>query len=73
MMMTRFSKYDMRKLSALCEDRKREEEKLRDSADGEATHLERCLSHREAEYMKALSAKLLAVAESNARRVEITI
>lgn len=72
-MMTRFSKCDMRKLAALCEERLLACELIRDSDDGEATYLERCLAHREAEYMKALSAKIMEVADGSARRVEITL
>ena len=72
--MTRFSKNDLRKLAALCEERCFADELVRDNdVDGaNYDYMERCLASREAEYMKALSAKLLAVAESNARRVEIT-
>lgn len=67
-----FSKNELRKLSAVCEARKAEMEAIRDSDDGEAIYLERCLAHREAEWMQHLSKKLLSVAESDAKRVEIT-
>ena len=67
-----FSRNELKKLADMCEYRMYQLEGVRDSADGEATYLERCLAHREAEWMKDLSAKLLEVAESNAKRVEIT-
>lgn len=71
-MMVSFNRSELKKLAAMCDDRQYILENIRDSEDGKATHLERCLAHREAEWMKQLSAKLLEVAESNAKRIEIT-
>lgn len=72
--MTWFSKNDLRKLAALCKDRQLACELVRDNeVDGaNYSYLERCVAAREVDYMKALSAKLLSVADSSARRVEIT-
>ena len=73
--MTWFSKSELKKLAALCDDRRFACELVRDNAvDGTVySYGERCLANNEAEWMKSLSAKLLEVAESNARRVEIVI
>jgi hypothetical protein len=73
--MTWFSKDELRKLANLCEDRQFACELIRDGNVDGATYdyAERCFADREACYMKSLSAKLRAVADSGARRVEITI
>ena len=67
------SRTDLRKLAALCEDRRFSDELVRDnSVDGTTySYGERCLAAHEAEYMKGLSEKLLKVADSTAKRVEI--
>jgi hypothetical protein len=69
------TKSELRKLAALCEDRRFADELVRDNAvDGASySYTERCLANHEAEWMKSLSAKLGRIADSNARRVEITI
>ena len=67
--MTWFSRNELKKLSALCDDRRYQMENVRDNED--VSYMERCLANHEAEYMKALSEKLWEVAESPARRVEI--
>lgn len=66
-----FSRNELKKLANMCDDRMYQLEDFRDNAES-ATYAERCLANREAEWMKSLSAKLLKVAESDARRVEIT-
>ena len=68
-------KSDLKKLAALCERLQFADELVRDNAvDGvNYSHIERCLAANEAEWMKSLSAKLLRIAGSSARRVEITI
>lgn len=73
--MTWFSKDDLRFLATLCENRRFADELVRDNAvDGTVyCSAERRKAAMEAEYMKRLSEKLLSVADSNARRVEITI
>lgn len=69
------TKSELKKLAALCEDRQFADELVRDNAvDGTIySYGERCLAANEAEWMKALTAKLLRIAGSSARRVEITI
>lgn len=69
------TKSELRRLSALCEDRRFACELVRDNAvDGASyDYGERCLANHEAEWMKSLSAKLDRIAGSSARRVEITI
>lgn len=69
------TKSELRKLAKLCEDRRFADELVRDNAvDGASyDYAERCLANNEAEWMKALSAKLNRIADSNARRVEVTI
>lgn len=69
------TKSDLRKLAKLCEDRRFADELVRDNAvDGASySYAERCLANREAEWMKSLSAKLDRIADSSARRIEVTI
>lgn len=68
------TKSDLKKLADLCEDRQFADELVRDDeVDGtNYSYLERCVAAKEAEWMKSLSAKLLRIADSSARRVEIT-
>ena len=68
------TKSELRKLAALCDDRRFADELVRDNAvDGASyNYAERCFANHDAEWMKALSAKLMKIAESPARRVEIT-
>ncbi len=73
--MVSFNRNELRKLSAVCEDRRYGYELVRDNAvDGaNYSYLERCLAAREVEYMESLTKKLLSVADSNARRIEVTL
>lgn len=65
-----FSRNDLRKLSALCQSRKADAERILtcDSASG----LEKAFAEHEIGRMAQLSAKLEEVANSKARRIEIT-
>lgn len=74
-MMEYLTKSDLKKLADLCQNRQFADEQVRDNAvDGvDYSYLERCVANREAEWMKSLSAKLYRIAESGAKRVEITI
>lgn len=65
-----FSKNDLRKLSALCQSRKADAQSIFDSDT--ASDTEKSLAKWEIDRMAQLSAKLEEVANSNARRVEIT-
>ena len=65
-----FSKNDLRKLSMLCLSRKADAQAIFDSETSSDT--EKTLAQWEIDRMAQLSAKLEEVANSNARRVEIT-
>ena len=68
--MARFSKNDLRKLSMLCQSRKADAQSIFDRDT--ASDAEKSLAKWEIDRMTQLSAKLEEVANSNARRVEIT-
>lgn len=65
-----FSRNDLRKLSMLCQSRKADAQAIFDSDS--ASDTEKSLAKWEIDRMAQLSAKLEDVANSKARRVEIT-
>jgi hypothetical protein len=67
------SRNELRKLAMLCDQRQLDDELIRDNAVDGANYDygERCIADKEACYMKSLSAKLIAIADSDAKRVEI--
>lgn len=65
-----FSRNDLRKLSMLCQSRKADAQSIFNSDT--ASDAEKSLAKWEIDRMAQLSAKLEEVANSNARRVEIT-
>lgn len=65
-----FSKNDLRKLSMLCLSREADAQAIFDSEN--SSDAEKTLAKWEIDRMAQLSAKLEEVANSNARRVEIT-
>lgn len=69
--MERLTQTDLRKLSNLCKAGYYEARAI--MASDEATGLEKALANHEAEYMAALLAKLDRIADSKAKRVEITL
>lgn len=68
------TKNDLRKLAKLCEDRRFADELVRDNGvDGVLySHLERSLAAHEADWLKGLATKLDRIADSQARRIEVT-
>jgi len=65
------SKNDLRILSGLCKHQHDTAEEIVESE--QASYLERALAHHESEYMEYLLRKLERIADSSARRIEITI
>ena len=65
------TKSDLRKLSSLCKAGYYENRYL--EASEEASDLEKSLAHHNAEYLSHLLVKLDRIADSSARRIEITI
>lgn len=65
-----FSRNDLRKLSMLCQSRKADAQSIFDSDT--ASDTEKSLAKWEIDRMIQLSAKLEEVANSKARRIEIT-
>ena len=68
-MMVRFTKAELRKLSAVCISRLFYCEEI--IKDPDSSGLEKACAQHELEYMEHLSAKLSEVADSTAKRVEI--
>jgi len=70
-MMEYLTKSDLRKLSSLCKAAYYESRWIMASED--ASDLEKALANHHAEYMTHLLEKLDRIADSNAKRIEITI
>ena len=71
--MVTITRSDLRKLAALCDDRRYADELVRDNAvDGVTySYSERSLADNEAVWLKALSARLLKAVETGAKRIEV--
>lgn len=68
-MMVSFSRHELSRLSAMCEDRYHEAKAVMEDMSNSA--IERICAKLDMEYMESISAKLQEVVNSDAKRIEV--
>ena len=71
MIMIKLSRGELRKIASALDYKREALEYVRDTETEHYDYLERCIANREAELLMSLTNKLLQIADSDAKRVEI--